>query len=84
MKGVLGRIVKHEPEGSAGFVNGVKVWSIVLFCTPHGTTFKTGIFHLHQLTEEEKKQLYLYEADAIEKDQLYTQWPEALEKINYD
>lgn len=64
LESVLGRIVGESEDGSWGFVNNMRVFSIPLFGTPHGSVLKTGIVHLSDLTFEEEIRLRALEEDA--------------------
>lgn len=62
---IVGKIVGESDIGSWGEINGVKMYSIPLFATPHGTLIKTGVMKLSKITEEGLKQLSEYEKQAI-------------------
>ena len=68
---VVGRIVGHCDDGSKGDVNGIEMHSIVEFSSPHGTIFKTGVFHLSEMTDKGMEQLKDYEQQAKESDCKY-------------
>jgi len=68
---VVGRIVGESGEGSWGYTNGIKMYSIPLFATPHGNVIKTGVLYLGEITEEGMKKLEEYEVDAKEKGKWY-------------
>lgn len=63
----VGKIVGESEEGSWGKINGENFFSIPLFCTPHGTVIKTGVFYLSEITKEGLKRLEQYEKEALEK-----------------
>ena len=60
---VVGRIVEESNEGSWGNINGQKMFSIILFSTPHGSILKTGILHLSEITKSGLKKLKMYEKE---------------------
>lgn len=64
---VVGKIVGESDDGSWGEVNGVKMYSIVLFATPHGSVIKTGVRKLSEITEEGLKKLEGYEDELKSK-----------------
>lgn len=70
---VVGRIIGEAEEGSwATNENGEDIYSIPLFCTPHGTIIKTGRFYLDEITEEGKARLESYENELkAENKELY-------------
>jgi hypothetical protein len=73
MGDVVGRIVGEHESGSWGDVNGIRVFSVPLFSTPHGNVVKTGRFHLHEISEKGYLQLKEYERMALSlpEDQFY-------------
>ena len=69
---VVGKIVGESDEGSWGEINGVKMFSIPLFATPHGTIIKTGVMKLSKITDEGLQKLLEYEKQVIDNgDELY-------------
>lgn len=60
----VGRIVAESDEGGWGEIGGVKMYSIPMFCSPHGTIIKTGVLKLSKITEEGMKLLIGYENDV--------------------
>jgi hypothetical protein len=58
---VFGRIIGEHEDGSWGEINGKKMFSIPMFCTPGGNILKTGIVHLKDLNEEDLEKLYGFE-----------------------
>jgi hypothetical protein len=66
----VGRIVGESDKGSWGKINGVEMFSMPLFSTPHGTIIKTGIMHLSNITDEGLKKLSEYEKKAIENENI--------------
>ena len=69
---IVGKIVDESIDGSWGYINGVKMYSIPLFATPHGTIIKTGVMKLSKITDEGLQKLKEYENQVIEKgDELY-------------
>ena len=67
LNGVFGKIVGESEAGSWGEINGEKMWSIPLFCTPHGTVIKTGVAYLDEITPSGLQQLEELEKQAKEK-----------------
>jgi hypothetical protein len=68
----VGKIVDESEDGSWGEINGVKMYSIPLFATPHGTIIKTGVMKLSKITDEGLQKLSEYEKQVIDKgDELY-------------
>ena len=63
---VIGRIVGESEDGSWGNINGVDMYSIPLFATPHGTVIKTGVLYLSEITPEAKEQLIAWEKELDE------------------
>ena len=62
---VVGKIVGESDEGSWGEINGVKMFSLPLFATPHGTIIKTGVMGLSKITDEGRQKLSEYEKQVI-------------------
>lgn len=58
---VVGRIVGEAENGSWNYINNLRVYSIPLFSTPHGTVFKVGFLKLSEISEEGKQRLVKYE-----------------------
>jgi len=68
----VGKIVDESEDGSWGQINGIKMFSIPLFSTPHGTIIKTGIMKLSKITDDGLAKLSEYEKEILEKgDELY-------------
>jgi hypothetical protein len=68
----VGKIVDESEDGFWGEINGVKMYSILLFATPHGTIIKTGVMKLSKITDEGLQKLSEYEKQVIDKgDELY-------------
>ena len=61
---MVGKIVGEHPDGSWGEINGLKVFSIPLFATPHGTVLKTGVMKLSKITDEGMLKLLEYESQV--------------------
>lgn len=69
---VVGRIIGESEKGSWGYTNEIKMFSIPLFATPHGTVIQTGVLYLSEMIEESMKKLIEYEDDVKSKnDELY-------------
>jgi hypothetical protein len=62
----VGKIVGESDEGCWGKINGVKMYSIPLFATPHGTIIKTGVMKLSKITDEGLQKLSEYEKQVID------------------
>lgn len=62
----VGRIIGESDEGSWGRINGIDMFSMPLFATPHGTVIKTGIFYLSPITNDGNDKLSFYENLAKE------------------
>lgn len=63
--GVYGRIVGESKKGSWGKINGVDMFSIPLFCTPHGTVIEIGVLRLTKINDNSMKKLLELEEEAI-------------------
>ena len=63
----VGRIVGESGEGGWGEIGGVMMYSIPMFCSPHGTMIRTGVMKLSQITEDGLKKLKGYEDELIAK-----------------
>lgn len=63
---VVGKLVGESNEGSWGIINGVDMFSIPLFSTPHGTVIKTGVLKLSDITEDGMNRIIELEKQAIE------------------
>ena len=70
LQDVVGRIVGESENGSWGMVNGIHMFTIPIFATPHGTTIQTSVLYLSEITDDGMKTLLQYEADAKEKKML--------------
>lgn len=64
---VVGRIIGESDKGSWGYINDIKMPSIVLLATPHGSIIKTGVLYLSEITDEGMKKLLEFEIDALKK-----------------
>lgn len=63
----VGRIVGQDDKGQWGVINDVKMFSIPLFCTPHGTVIRVGFLRLSQITDDGMKKLREYEKELHDK-----------------
>lgn len=64
---LLGRITGEDESGQWGDIGNTKMFSIPLFTTPHGSTLKTGLFHLEDLEDVDWEKLENFEK-TTEKD----------------
>ena len=64
--GIVGKIVGESLEGSWGVINGVNMFSIPLFSTPHGTVMKIGVMHLSKITDDGMAKLLEYEKQQVD------------------
>lgn len=62
---VIGRIVGNAEEGSWGEINGVRIFSVPLFGTPHGSVIKTGVLHLIEIDIDSMNKLRDFEDELI-------------------
>ena len=69
LNGAVGRLVGESDGGSWGEINGIRVYSIPLFSTPHGTVLRTGVYHLNNITEDEMKRLLGHEEELKAKNE---------------
>lgn len=63
---IVGKIIGESEEGSWNETNGIKMYSIPLFATPHGTIIKTGVAHLSKITDEGLEKLIKYERELLD------------------
>ncbi len=63
---VVGKIGGESDDGSWGKINGIKMYSIPLFVTPHGTIIKTGVMKLSKITKEGETILLELEKQVID------------------
>jgi hypothetical protein len=68
----VGKIIGESEKGSWGVINGIEMFSVPFFATPHGTIIKVGVLKLSKITEEGLIKLSEYEQQVIDKgDDLY-------------
>lgn len=61
------RIIAHNEKGSWGFINDVKMYSILDIGTPHGTVIVSGCMYINEITPEGLIKLEAYESELREK-----------------
>lgn len=66
----VGRIVGESEKGSWGIINGIEVFSVPLFSTPHGSITYAGRFYLEEIDEDNMKKLLEFEEDARANEEL--------------
>lgn len=57
------RIVGEDEISTWGYINGERVPSIPIVCTPHGSIIMSGRFYLSEITEEGLQKLKDYETE---------------------
>ena len=68
----VGRIVGYDERGSWGFINEVKMYSILEIGTPHGSIITSGCMYIDEITPEGLVRLEGYEKELKDKaEQLY-------------
>ncbi len=58
---IVGRIVGYSDKGSWGYINDVKIFSIPMIGTPHGSVIDSGVMYLEEMTPEGMFKLETYE-----------------------
>lgn len=63
---IVGRILGEDDKSSSIKVDDKKLFSILLFSTPHGTIIKAGRFLFSKITKEGMEKLLEFEKDCLE------------------
>lgn len=79
---MVGRIVGEDEKSSSIKVDDKKLFSVLLFSTPHGTIIKAGRFLFSEITKEGMEKLLEYENDSNIKPENFYSGKLTKEEIN--